>query len=221
MTLSPATLLRGLVVLGLASLWAFLAHRGSTGANHPDFSAALATAPLTIMAILLLWRTRNPLLLAGGGLGVLALLVWAWPYLRQNVALLYFVEHLGTNLALGTLFGRSLLGDRQALVSQFARLAHNGVISPAKTRYTRQVTVAWTAYFFLTAALSTGLFLLAPHQVWSVFANLLTGPLLFLMFAVEHLVRNRVLPSEDRSSITDTIRGYRASRQASPLVKQP
>lgn len=121
------------------------------------------------------------------------------------------MQHLGTNLALGTLFGRSLIGNGDALVTTFAKLAHDGVISEAKARYTRQVTIAWTIFFFGSAALSTGLILFAPTVVWSVFVNLLSTPLLVLMFAGEHLIRNRVLPPEDRSSIADTIRGYRAS----------
>lgn len=221
MTLAPTKLLRSLVLLCLAIGWALLAHFGSTAESYPDFSAALGTAPLAAIAIILLWRVRNPLLLVAGGLTVLGLLAWSWPYLRQNVALLYLLQHLGINLALGTLFGRSLLGSGPALVSRFALLAHNGTISPAQLRYTRQVTVAWTAYFFLTAAISAGLFGLAPPSAWSVFANLLTAPLLVLMFAIEHLVRNRVLPPQDRTSIADTIRGYRAGRAqvASGLVK--
>lgn len=210
MKLTPAGLLRGLALLCIVIAWAFLAHQGSTGESHPDFSAALATAPLVALVVMLLWRVGNPLWITLGGLGVLALLAATWPYLRQNVALLYYVQHVGTNLALATLFGRTLLGQRQALVTGFALMAHHGVISPAKARYTRHVTIAWTAYFFLTAFVSTALFWLALPNAWSIFANLLTLPLIGLMFAVEHICRQHFLPPEDRSSIADTIRGYRA-----------
>ena len=223
MTLSPAKLLRGLIVLCLIVAWALLAHYGSVGEGNPNLGAAIATTPVVAIAVILLWRLRNPLWVGLGGLGVLALVATAWPYLRENVATLYFVQHLGTNLALGTLFGVSLLGERQALVTQFALLAHNGKISPAQARYTRQVTLAWTLFFFLTAALSIGLFGWAPPTAWSVFANLLPIPSLILMFGIEHLVRHRVLPPEDRSSIADTIRGYQAGRhQVDPLAgKRP
>ncbi len=214
MTITPAKLLRGLVLLCLVVAWALLAHHGSTGESHPDFSAALATTPIVAIAIMLLWRVGNPLWMAFGSLLVLGLLAGSWPYLRQNIALLYYVQHVGTNLALGTLFGRTLFGEREALISQFARMAHQGVISAAKARYTRQVTIAWVTFFFLTAAISTGLFWLAPPAAWSVFANLLTVPLIGLMFVVEHIFRHRILPPEDRSSIADTIRGYRSGMQA-------
>lgn len=43
-------------------------------------------------------------------------------------------------------------------------------------------------------------------------ANLLPIPSLILMFSIEHLVRHRVLPPEDRTSIADTIRGFRPDR---------
>jgi uncharacterized membrane protein len=217
-----AKLLRGLALLALVVAWAVLAHLGSAGDGNSDLSAALATAPYVALAVILLWRASNPLWIVAGGLSVLGLLAWSWPALRQNVALLFYVQHLGTNLALGTLFGRSLIGTHEALVTQFARIAHGGVISPAKAVYTRQVTIAWSIFFMASAAVSTALFWLAPAVAWSVFANLLSPPLLVLMFVVEHLFRRHRLPPEDRSSVADTIRGYRASvelRRANSRVK--
>lgn len=209
--LSPAAVLRGLAVGLLVVAWALLAHYGIAGDAPPDLAAALATAPVVALVVILLWRVGNPLWIALGGLAILVLLALSWPSLRDNVTLLYYLQHVGTNLALGALFGRSLLGDQDSLVTQFAKLAHDGVISPAKARYTRQVTIAWTFFFFASAAVSTALFWLAPATAWSVFANLLGLPLLALMFIGEHLIRHRVLAPDDCSSIADTIRGYRAS----------
>nr|MBL8410019.1 hypothetical protein [Dechloromonas sp.] len=208
-----ASVLRGLALATLVVAWALLAHQGSAGEANPDFSAALATAPIVAIVVMLLWRAGNPLWIVVGGLAVLGLLAWSWPLLRQNIAMLYYVQHVGTNLALGLLFGRSLLGPGEALVTQFARMAHFGAISAAKIRYTRQVTIAWTIFFLGTALLSSLLFWLGQTHAWSVFANLLTVPLLGLMFVGEHLCRHRLLPPEDRSSVADTIRGYRAAMQ--------
>ncbi|MFZ2268689.1 MAG: hypothetical protein WAV95_14030 [Azonexus sp.] len=209
--LSPAAVLRGLAVGLLVVAWALLAHYGIAGDAPLDLAAALATAPIVALVVILLWRVGNPLWIALGGLAILVLLALSWPSLRDNVTLLYYLQHVGTNLALGALFGRSLLGDQDSLVTQFAKLAHDGVISPAKARYTRQVTIAWSLFFFASAAVSTALFWLAPAAAWSVFANLLGLPLLALMFIGEHLIRHRVLAPDDCSSIADTIRGYRAS----------
>ncbi|PKO35426.1 MAG: hypothetical protein CVU34_03770 [Betaproteobacteria bacterium HGW-Betaproteobacteria-7] len=214
MILAPVSLLRALALLAIIVGWAVLAHQGSAGDAHRDFAAAVATAPIIVIAVMLLWRAGHPLWIIGGGTAVFLLLAWAWPLLRQNVALLYYVQHVGTNLALATFFGRTLFDGHEALVSQFARFAHAGVISPLKARYTRQVTVAWTTFFLTTATVSTLLFWLAPAAAWSVFANLLTMPLIIMMFAGEHLVRQRALPAAERSSIADTIRGYRTAMQA-------
>lgn len=208
--LTPTAILRGLAVGVLVVAWAALAHFGSAGDGSSDFAAALACAPLVAIVVILLWRV-SPLWMIVGGLIVLGLVAWSWPTLRQNVALLYFIQHFGTNLALGILFGRTLLSGRQSLVTHFALLAHNGKISPAKERYTHGVTIAWTCFFFGMASVSALLFFFASATAWSVFANLLSLLLIVLMFAIEHFVRLRVLPPEDQSSMADTIRGYRLS----------
>lgn len=221
---SPAKLLRGLALAALVVAWAWFAHQGSAGAGNPDLSTALATAPLVALVIILLWRVGNPLWPAAGGLCALALLAWFWPALRQNIALLYYIQHLGTNLALAALFGHTLFGRHEALVTQFARMAHGGVLSLAQQRYSRQVTVAWCIFFLANAAVSSALFWLATPAAWSLFANVLSTPLVAAMFVAEHLCRSHFLPPEDRSSIADTIRGYRAAmaaRRKNTLVRHP
>jgi uncharacterized membrane protein len=211
--LSAVAILRGLLVGGLVVGFAVLAHYGSAGDPPSDLTAIAAMAPLVALVVILLWRIGSLLWPILGGFGLGALLAWNWPNLRHNVALLYFIQHVGTNLALATLFGSSLFGRREALVSLFARLAQGGAISPIKVRYTRQVTLAWTLFFLLTAVVSTVLFWKASPVTWSVFANLLSLPLVGLMFAGELLCRHHLLPPEEHSSIADSIRGYRAAMQ--------
>jgi uncharacterized membrane protein len=220
MTLSPAQLLRGLAVALLLGVWAIAAHYGSSGAGSADFNAALGVLPIVAVIALLLWRVRHPLLITAGSLGGLALLAWLWPQLRENVALLYYLQHLGTHLALGTLFGRTLFGPGEALITRVARSVF-GNISERKQRYTRQVTIAWTLFFFANALLSTVLFLFAPPAIWSIHANLLTAPLIGLMFLGEHLVRLRKLPPEERPSFITAIRAYRHSTQAAKTEDTP
>lgn len=220
---SPLAILRGAGVAFLLVAWAVLAHFNSAGSGVSDVGLALAVAPLLAVVVILLWRVGNLIWMVVGGLGVICLLAWSWAGLRQNVALMYFIQHLGTNLALGTLFGRTLNRGRTPLVTQFALFAHNGVIPPSIERYTRQVTIAWTAFFLGNASASVLLFFFASHATWSVFANLLTFPLVLLMFAVEQYFRHRVLPPADRTGVADTIRGYRAAmrHRANSLAKHP
>lgn len=126
---------------------------------------------------------------------------------------LYLLQHVGMNILLGLLFGRSLLVGRKPLVTVFASLLHE-VMTPALLTYTRRVTRAWTLFFVAMATLSLLLFFLAPIEVWSFFANILTWPLVGLMFVVENEVRKRALPPEDQVGIVAAVRAFRASMKS-------
>lgn len=214
MTATTARKLRALAVVILLAAWAVAAHLGSAGAGNPDVNAALGVAPIALFLVVLLWRLPFLPLRIAGVLAGLALLAWLWPQTRQNIPLLYYLQHLGVHLALGTLFGRSLLGPGEALITRLDRSIFNGEISARKARYTRQVTVVWTAFFFGNALLSTGLFFLASPAAWSTHANLLTWPLVGLLFASELLWRRHVLPPEERPSLAAIIGAYQRLTQA-------
>jgi uncharacterized membrane protein len=220
---SPAAVMRGAGLAFVMIAWAVLAHINSAGSAVSDGGLVLALAPLLAAAMILLWRVGDTVRTVLGGLAAIGLLAWLWASLRQNVALVYFIQHLGTNLALGALFGRSLRSGGTPLVTHFALFAHNGVIPPSIERYTRQVTIAWTVFFLASASASALLFFFAPQAAWSVFANLLTFPLVLLMFAVELLFRRQILPPEERTGVADTLRGYRAAmrHRANSLARHP
>lgn len=197
--------------------WAVASHLGSAGMVGANFAALVAVFPLVVAAGVLLWQWRG----AGGrvaGLAALvALLVALWPLLKSNAALLYYLEHVGSLLALAVLFGRSLFGVGDALVTSMARTIYGGTLSERKKRYTRQVTLAWTVFFLANALVSTALFWLAPVRIWSIHAHLLMGPLVALMFLGEHLVRLRALPPHERPKLTDVLRAYRERAGGLPL----
>lgn len=219
---TPIRLLRGLAVVVFIVVWAVLAHLGSAGGdNASHLTTGLGVAPIIAALGLLLWRSRHPWLTVAGIAILLGGLAWLWPTLRHNVALLYFVQHVGTNLALATLFGRSLLGPGEALITQLARAVHQGELSLCKQRYTRQATLAWALFFVANALISALLWLFAPLAVWSAFANLLSMPLVVLMFAAEHLWRSRVLPPEERPTIAQVVRAYRMHSQTGNPPAKP
>jgi len=220
--ITPRHLLRGLGVSALVIAWACLAHATSASDHASDLELAVAFAPLLVVVVLVVWRIKPRWWLFAGGAALLALLAAHWETLRHSAGFLYYLQHAGSNLVLAVLFGRSLAGPGESLVTRFARFAHHGVLSPAQSRYTRQVTIAWTAFFATNAVLSTALYLFAATTVWSIFANLLAMPLVGLMFAAEFLVRHRVLPPADRTSVADTVRGYRESlsRSRSPASER-
>ncbi len=200
-------------LLGVATLfvgWVVLAHHASSQSSGSDLSVAVAVVP-ALAVLPLLWRILHPGWVIGGGLAIAALLAGFWTDLRHNVALLYYLQHLGMHLALAVLFGRTLFRHGDSLVTHMARLAHYGALSAEQLRYTRQVTIAWTAYFLLVAAVSSSLYFFAPPVMWSFFANVLGVPLLFTMCAAEYVVRQFALPPADRTSIADTVRAYRTA----------
>ena len=55
--------------------------------------------------------------------------------------------------------------------------------------YTRRLTRAWCVFFFAQIAISAALFTLATLDSWSLFVNVLSFPLVVLMFAAEYLYR--------------------------------
>jgi len=214
MTPSPTQVLRTLALVAFMATWAIAAYFGSTGQGSPDFNTAIGATPFVVILATLLWRARHPLGMAAGALLVGGTLVWLWPALRQNAALLYFIEHLGTNLALAALFGRTLSGPGEPLITHFARIVNHGKLSERQLRYTRQATLGWTLFFLANATLSLLLYVLAPHAVWSFYASLLTVPLVGLMFVAEHLWRMHALPPEERPSIADVARVWRQRTSA-------
>jgi uncharacterized membrane protein len=90
-----------------------------------------------------------------------------------------------------------------------ARIVNDGGLSARQLRYTRQATQAWALFFLANATLSSLLYVLAPHAVWSFYASLLTAPLVGLMFVAEHLWRMRALPREERPSLAEVARVWR------------
>lgn len=214
MTVSVTQVLRSLALVALMAAWAIAAYFGSTGRGRPDFNTAVGAAPFVAVLAMLLWRARHPVGIAAGGLLLAGALVWLWPSLRNNVTLLFFIEHLGTNLAFAALFGKTLIGSGEPLITQFARIVNNGMLSARQLRYTRQATQAWTGFFIANATLSALLYTRAPHAVWSFYASLLTAPLIGLMFAAEHLWRMHALPPEERPRIVDVARAWRQRTSA-------
>lgn len=207
--MTPARLLRDGALAVVAVGWAVAAHFASAGETSSAFGVALAVLPFAAALIWGAWRLAGPVAaLAGGAVGLWAL-VRFWPELQQNVSLLYFLQHAGINLALAAFFGRTLAGPGEALVTRLARTVYGDNLTDRKIRYTRQVTLAWTLFFTANALLSAVLYALAPIAVWSVYANLLGGPLIVAMFIGEHLWRRRVLPPEERPNLATVIRAWR------------
>lgn len=187
---------------------ALLAHYAIARAESPTLGALVATFPLAAIAFFALRRPgaggpRTWIALAAGALA----LYFLWGAVESHFQTLYFLEHAGTNLLLGIMFGRTLAGSSEPLCTRFARIVH-GTLTPELVRYSRQVTVAWTVFFLVITLASCALYLGGLLAAWSVLANFLTLPLVALMFIVEYAVRRRVVKQGSPGHILDGIAAF-------------
>jgi uncharacterized membrane protein len=109
------------------------------------------------------------------------------------------------------LFGQSLRPGRIALVTGVATRIR-GTLKPRMLAYTRTVTKAWCLFFAAQLLLSAVLLAVAPNKIWSLFINVLDGPLAVLMFAAEYTVRRWRFRNDHHESPLATIRSFARGR---------
>lgn len=169
------------------------------------FALALARGALQPgQPVLARWGRLAPALLLLAGLPLL------WQPLLDNVRLLYLLQHAGVHAALAWAFGRTLAPGRTPLCTEMASWVHEDINAPVLRRYTRAVTVVWTAFFVLVTALSLALHAWAPPRAWALFATVLAPLLTGLLFVVENLARRWYLPPQDRIGLRGTWRAVQA-----------
>lgn len=224
---------RWVLLAGLAASYPLLAHYTTAhqAAAVPAqgepvpltlVGALVAVAPATLIALAVAWRSPRRTLWLAALAAVLGLLAWQRALLEAHFSWVYLADHVVSNILLGVFFGRTLLPGRTPLCTTFATMVH-GPLSAQMLRYSRQVTVAWTVFFAVVAAISLLLFGLAPRETWSVFANLLAFPLVVAMFVAEYAVRLIKMPwMRHEGSILDGVRAYlRSSREGAAPAAPP
>ena len=193
--------------IGLSIAFTFLAHAAIVEGVPPAVGAALSLVPIAILA---LWAARRSHHRVGVVAAIIAAavgLAFGWKELERHFPDLFFLEHAGANLALGILFGRTLLPGREPLVTRFARIVH-GEVPPVVERYTRKVTIAWTLFFATLCVSSSVLYLGRFLEAWSFLANILSPFLIGAMFVIEYAVRLRALPDWEQVGIMGGIRAF-------------
>lgn len=189
-----------------------LAFLGSSGRLPPPASVAFALFPPLAGVVAVCWRTRARWVALAGVIGVLAVALAYSSSLAAHVSALWFVEHVSINLLLAAFFGRTLLPGAEPLITRIAR-AMRPSMPQEVVEYTRAVTVAWTIYFAVMAALSITLYFGSSVAVLSAFATFVSGPAVALMFLFEFALRRRRVPGS-HASIAQSIAGFRALVQA-------
>jgi uncharacterized membrane protein len=176
-------------------------------ANSP-WAVVVLLGPLLTMAAGFAWRARQWHTVAGVAAAFAALAAVVARGGVDDVNKLYVLQHAGLHAALGITFAVTL---RQPLsiIGKLASRVH--ALTPDMVRYTRNVTLCWVAYFFCMAALSVATYALAPFSAWSLLANVLTPIALGSLFVGEYLLRYRLHPEFDRTTLMDAVRAWRAN----------
>ena len=210
------------VLMHYTNVAATPAGHASGVATAPTSSAAhagalVAIAPIVLIAAILAWRSSWRYWL----LGLVILLcvgLWAiWPALLLHFGVVYWLQHVGMQIMLMVVFGRTLMAGEVPLCTHFARIVHQqNLLTPKHEWYARQVTLAWAIFFALIAVTSTLLFFLTSLATWSTFSNLVTLPLALLMFMIEYLIRRRVLRHVPHAPMIAGLRAYMSSNNRRP-----
>jgi uncharacterized membrane protein len=160
---------------------------GAIASGQPRLALAATCVALGILLVTLRrWRSVGAVLLIAAPIVLLA----AGAAIAQP---LVFVPPIVLNLGLAFLFGRSLRGAREPLISTFARV-ERGTLEPDLARYTRTLTGVWVAFFVGAAALSALLALTAPPALWAWFVAVGNQVAVALLFVGEYCFRRLHFP---------------------------
>lgn len=198
------------LVFAIASLWLM------TRSPPSPWTPVVLLIPMLAVAATGAWRggQRAWSVVAGASALALALLAAHGGALSPGQMLL--AEHVMIHVALALSFGFSLRPGVQPLIARAAERLH-GTLTPAKERYTRRLTLAWTVYFVAMALVSIAVHASLPFHVWALYANVGTPLALAAMFGGESWLRHRLHPEFEPSSLRDMIGAFRQSLRAPPL----
>lgn len=188
-----------------------------TSAPDSPWNAAALLAPMLAAAAAGAWaageKTRSLLALAA----IVGLFAQGLFGVLVPAPVLYLSQHVAINLMLGWWFASSLREGRVALITRLASLVHRDM-TPPMLAYTRNVTRAWVLYFVAISLVSLVVFIGASFEAWAWFANFATPLALAAMFIGERVIRYRLHPDFERSSVADAIRAYREAFATAPAA---
>ena len=185
----------------LASHWLML-----YAADRPWAVAALL-GPLLLAGLGWALRQRDRRLLASLACAVALLAALVARGGVGDVNRLYLLQHAGIHFALFASFAATLRPGRLSLIGVLAQRVH-GHLTPAMAGYTRRVTLLWSGYFLAMTLASVIVYFACAWSTWSLLANLLTPLLIAALFVGEYLLRYRLHPEFERSTLACAIRAY-------------
>ena len=170
----------------------------------PLVTALVVGVQLSVVAAALLARSslKHKLILALAVAGLFVTLVWQLGANALTVS--SGLPHAALHLTLLGLFGASLQPGREPLVTGIIKRVR-GPIPPELVAYGRHLTIAWCLFFGAQLAISLTLLLTTPLAVWSFFVNVVSLPMVLLMFVAEFVYRSVRFRHLPRSRIADMI----------------
>ena len=142
----------------------------------------LVLMTLDACVVALIVRSRSALLVGILLAALLGAAVWS------HQQLLAALPSIALNLMLAGVFAVTLRRGETPLIVRIAEL-DSAALTPPFRRYLQALTRAWAIFFAAMAGLSLLLMLYAPFAWWSLFINVLSWPLIGLMFIAEWVVR--------------------------------
>jgi uncharacterized membrane protein len=185
----------------------YLVHSSVSSAQAGPLHLVLMWLPLAALALWAMLRSQGKLLwlAALSAAGVLVYLIEQRE--RMGLAASAGISHAAAYLFLLWVFGSTLARGREPMIARFARRVH-GRLYPVMEKLTRELTVAWCAFFAAQLAVSALLYAFAPLGAWSLFVNVLNLPLVALAFAGQVLYRNLRYPDCPRASLLQIVGSF-------------
>lgn len=196
-----------------AGAYAVLSHWLMLHAAGEPWAVAALLGPLLLAALAVALQRRQWHMLAALALAVIGLAAVVARGGLGDMNRLYVLQHVGIHLALCASFGATLLGGRLSLIGRVAEHVH-GTLSPAMAAYTRAVTRVWTIYFAAMALVSIWIYATGAWSTWSLLANVLTPIVIAALFIGEYLLRYRLHPEFERTTLSAAVRAYSRRAQA-------
>jgi uncharacterized membrane protein len=189
----------------MLGLFPFLKHW--TIVSNVQFLSALLHAALLLFG--LAWSIDRGGTNRTGSITIaLALAAVVFCLAHVDPAWLYLAPQVGINVFMLYLFGRTLLPGHEALITRVARYVQ-GSLPDDGALYTRRATWAWCVFFIATIVISILLFVLGSLTAWSTFANVMSLPLLGLMFFCEYAWRVLRHPDFAPAGFLAVVRAFR------------
>lgn len=178
--------------LGLLWLVLAVAYLAASAFGH----RAAALAVLGLMAGALLGGSGRQL---RGFVAGVVLAAAAWRF-AETVPYLVFIPPLAAFALLAFFFGRTLRAGSEPLISRIARKEHPDLAADVR-RYTRRLTVIWSACFAALFLAALGLAPLLPLEAWSRWVQGLGFVVTGALFLGEYVYRRHRFPHRTRGSL--------------------